>query len=422
MSAKKPRDKSTFPLDIADQCVKCGLCLPHCPTYEIEAIEGDSPRGRIALMQGLASDALEPGTSLKRHLNQCLGCRACESVCPSRVPFGALMDAGRRELTRLGHGPGLIERVLLNILSSRRLVSFGAAVLRIYQRLRLDSLIRRFMRPNRGVGRADSLLPKLVAPSQWREFYPATSERCGRVALFLGCVAPGLDPRTTQDAIRVLTTLGFDVCVPKNQGCCGAVHQHAGLEVAAQEYYQANLNAFSDAEIVLVSASGCAATLIEYDTLVEPGSGNRTAANEFSMRVRDLNSFVADHLSENPQHLGGIGSSVAVHEPCTVRNVLKNQADTYRLLEFIEGLNVRSLPGNTTCCGAAGTFMVTQPRLARRLGSQKHAHIFESTADITVTSNIGCALVLGARPENGKKRATVVHPISLLAQALRQDE
>lgn len=416
-------------LSQADQCVKCGLCLPHCPTYVKTLDENESPRGRIALLQGLASQSLPASAKLAAHLEHCLGCRACEAVCPSRVAYGHISDEGRT-LLAAQRPPPAGRRLGLALLTRRRWLHAAARVLRVYERSGLRRLARgtgllRLLglgrRPGRRLSDWDAQLPSLPPVHRWQEHYPAQGRVRGTVALFTGCIASIVDEPTLRAAVRTLTAIGYNVVVPNTQTCCGALHQHSGDIETALDMARKNIHAFADEnfEAVISCASGCGAQLSEYGSLDwdESDVALREAAATLGRRTTDISAFLADQ--EWPTAPRALNAHVAVHDPCSLRNVLRAQDSVYRLLGRIPELTVSALPGNARCCGSAGTYMLTEPEMADSLRREKLDAITASAPDVVVTSNIGCAMHLanGLRSRAGNK-PEILHPITLLERQL----
>lgn len=392
-----------FPLGDADQCVKCGLCLPHCPTYKLSLHEGDSPRGRIALLQGLARGDLAPQGNALPHLDGCLVCRACETVCPAQVPYGKLIDAGRQGLWQSEHRPGGMWRSLAFFRRTPARLGWLTLVLRASAVTRLARLVARL--PLGRIARASAFVE-----------HPGKSPATGvhgdedrSVELFLGCIARALDSATLHASIRVLRAIGFAVNVPPGQGCCGAMDSHAGDGTTACELARQNIAAFADNTTVISTASGCGVQLREYGELgVEDGQA-------FGARVHDVMHFIAAHADALPR-LRHATARVVVHAPCTLRNGLR-ESGALDVLERVEGLDVQSLP-HRDCCGAAGSYLFEHAGTADRLGGQLLDAMQDDVPDIFVTSNVGCALHVRrlARKRGWKMR--VIHPVELLAESL----
>jgi len=411
-----------FPLADADLCVKCGLCLPHCPTYRLAQDEGDSPRGRIALMQGLATGLVPATPRLEAHLDGCLACRACEVVCPAAVPYGRLIDAGRELL--LDHQPARLRLVdVLGVILTSALWRRGLGrMLWLYQTSGLQKLLRQLRLLGRGrLARLESLLPVLTWPSGFKNEYPAVGAQRGEVALFTGCVSELAERQVLEDSITLLTRLGYRVKVPPTQTCCGALHQHNGRPQRARELAQQNCTAFADPandSAILGTASGCTATLKEYDQLL---TADKPRGAGFVLRVSDICAFLLKAEGWENLRFRPLAGTVAVHEPCTLRNVLKTPNAVYALLEKIPGGRVQALPGNSRCCGAAGSYFLSEPDMADKLVADKLSAIDAIAADWLVSSNVGCALHIsgawrrGAQP---RQELPLVHPVSLLVRQL----
>lgn len=402
---------SDFPLAEADLCVKCGLCLPHCPTYAMTHHEGDSPRGRIALMQGLATSMLPPTPKLAEHLDGCLSCRACEPVCPAKVPYGRLIDAGRAMLnatapqrSRLPHALGL---VLTQRLLRQLLVLLGW----LYQRSGLQRLLRACALLGNGrLARLESLLPRIPL----RPFASYTGAKSGEapVALFTGCVSEVADADTLRATQRLLDRLGIAVAIPSSQTCCGALYQHAGLQDRAADCAQRNADAFRGSGAVLGTASGCTATLLDAQQLIgDDGAALRNA-------TRDIHDFLLERWDDSLR-LKPLPLRVAVHTPCTLRNVIGGSGKVTALLRKIPQIELVELDAGQSCCGAAGSYFLSQPEMADRLLSSKLESAERLAPQIIVSSNIGCSLHLAAGlRRRGATAPELLHPVQLLARQL----
>jgi glycolate oxidase iron-sulfur subunit len=362
------------------------LCLPSCPTYRKTESEADSPRGRVMLMRGLFEGVLPAESALASHLDRCLACRTCEAVCPSGVKYGVLIDAGRAELVRGGYRPK------------------GTKLAR-----RLPGVL------------ASKLLLGAVGRLRFRESYPAQGERRGAAALFLGCAARLVDVETLRAAIYVLTRLGYEVHVPRAQGCCGAMHQHGGDLARAEDLARTNIAAFADIAArpelgagdmpVIFSASGCGASLVEYDRYGAEGE-------EFARRAVDIVTFLSQAQGWETVDIAPLPASIAVHEPCSARNVLRNADDSYRLLKRIPQARVMALPGNDQCCGTAGLYFLSQPEMAGKLRADKMQAVQGADARHLVSANYGCARWLAQGLRNEGLGVDVTHPVTLLAKQM----
>jgi glycolate oxidase iron-sulfur subunit len=407
----------------ADLCVKCGLCLPHCPTYVKTRDEGDSPRGRIALMQALAMERLPPGGRLAAHLERCLGCRACERVCPSNVPYGRLIDAGRALEAR--RRPGAMPRMagfVARLLPRRRRMAGLARALRLYQKSGLRRLARATgLLRLAALERLDDVLPELEWPASFEETYAARGETRGKVGLFTGCTGDVLDQETLRSAIELLTAAGYEVRVPRRQTCCGALLLHGGALEAAAALARRNVEAFNAAPVdaVVHVASGCGATLAEYGSGWPPGAS--PADERFAAPVLDVCTFLERVTPPARLAFRALERRIAVHDPCSLGHVLRAAEAPYRLLRRIPGLEAVPLSGNRMCCGAAGSYFLSQPEMADSLRDDKVEAVKASGADLLVTSNVGCALHLAAGLGKAGMALEVMHPVTLLARQLAGD-
>jgi glycolate oxidase iron-sulfur subunit len=386
-------------LTIADQCVKCGFCLPHCPTFGKLANEADSPRGRIALIQGWATGQLAMTPTLAAHLDRCLGCRACEGACPSLVDYGRLVDGTKA--ARVAQGPGWRRawlRLWLGLLADARATGVMAAVALIYERWGLARLAERTGLTRRGtmapLHRLVRAIPATAAPVAPGDSGPADLE------LFVGCMGGLAQGRALAAARLLLARLGLRVRIPTAPACCGALHRHNGLPMAGDRRRDGCARRPADPPLVGL-ASACVAEL-------------RGAAGTADTRE------LCEWLDLRPD-LAGLGfrpleRRVLVHEPCSHRHLLGGNAAVYRLLGRIPGLDCRPLPGTETCCGAAGTYLLQQPAMAGALLADQLAGLAELSPDLIVTTNPGCALHLIAGLRAAGLAIEVCHPVELLAR------
>ncbi len=393
----------------AGECLRCGLCVSVCPTFKLFETDAETPRRRIRTISKLLVENEPVSQDELDHLDNCLQCRACETICPSRMAYGDLFDATLAQLQPERPKNRLTELAFW-LIAHKRARNLLIPFLSLYLKSGLQELCRRsglLGRLNLSV--ADSLL-NMPALANLSRVYPVRGRRPrGRVGLFTGCLAEHFDRDTHLAAIKCLNAIGYEVVIPERQSCCGAMHQHNGR--SAQALADNNIATFYALEVdaVIHTATGCGATLQAYRSEDEEKSG------WFRRYVWDINAFLLAHW---PQELRLAASNlkVAVHEPCSQRNVLKNSQVVFELLGKIPGLKVFPLADNSICCGAGGSYMLTHPQNAEQLKSRKQLVIRSSEADLVVSSNFGCAYYLNADATDTSLR--MLHPIQLLADRL----
>ena len=367
-------------------------------------------------MQGLLEGRLVAGAVLLDHLDGCLVCRACEAVCPNQVPYGHLIAAVRGELEQARprrFWPQRARALLLAAVTHPGWSTLGVALLRFWQRSGLQALARKAGVLRRlGMARKEAQLPMPKAAHVWRALYPAIGTARGEVSLFLGCVARAFDGETLAAAIFVLNRLGYTVRVPEQQTCCGALHLSQGEPGRARDLARHNVAAFAGTGAVIHTASGCGASLAEY------GSSLGAEGEHFSSRVTDVSAFLAGLDGWEGVTIAPLEAAVAVHDPCSLRNVLHGQDRPYQLLRRIPGITLLPLAGNDQCCGAAGIYHLTQPHMAAELLDDKMEAVKASGARILVTSNVGCAMHLASGLKAAGLELEVVHPVTLLARQM----
>ncbi len=391
----------------------CGLCSGQCPTYDVSRHEAETPRGRIALIQGLLRGQIEHTVRVEQHLDSCLACRSCERACPSGVRYGRLIDGVRDFLQKRRSGP-LRQRLARSILASltdHKFLARGVGrVLRLYQ----FSGARRLFRGWRPV----AMLPRVPRPRRWRRYYPATGPAQGKVGLFTGCIASVLDTDTLAAAVRLINRCGYAVSIPKKQACCGAMHLHGGDVDRACAMAMRNLHAFDGPQAVVSAATGCGAMLAEYAKLPGLPEIVQQSAADFASRHRDVTALLAESPMLETLAFRPLPMRVGVHIPCSQRNVLRQADHSSVLLRRIPELEAVAVGDSPRCCGAAGTYVLTQPEMADRLRDE----LLDGLAgvDLLVSTNIGCAMHLSAGLRARGLDMEVVHPVVLLARQLAE--
>jgi glycolate oxidase iron-sulfur subunit len=400
-------------------CVHCGLCLGSCPTYVELGQEADSPRGRIYLMRAVTDGRLDLNDDVRRHLDLCLDCRACESACPSGVQYGKLIEPFRIHVEKTAPKPAslpLLQRTVLQYIFPYRWRNrLALAPARLMQWTGIDALMRRTgllkLLP-RSMRQMHDMLPSLQRHyGSLPEVLPAEGPRRARVGLFLGCVADAIYPETTYATARVLQKNGCEVVVARGQGCCGALHYHSAQEGPAREFAAANVKAFSsDLDAIIVNAAGCGAMLKDYAHLLHD-TPLSAAGEAFAKKVRDVSEFLVQLGPVKPTH--PLPITATYHDACHLCHAQKIRQPPRQLLEMIPGLKLVPLPETELCCGAAGSYNLTQPDMAERLGQRKAKNIRDTGARAVFAGNVGCLLQIGRHLRDGEP-LWVAHPIDAL--------
>jgi glycolate oxidase iron-sulfur subunit len=416
-------------VDGVNKCVHCGLCLAYCPTFSELGTEMDSPRGRIFLIKSLAEGRIALTDSVVTHLSLCLDCRACETVCPAGVPYGRLIEAAKAEIERQRPG-GPLRRLVRwanfsLLLPRRRMLGLAASLLRLYQGSGLQALARvtGLLRLLPGTLPAwEALLPN-VPPASERaplpELIPAEGPRRARAALLTGCVQQVVFGSQNRATARVLARNGVEVHAPRDQGCCGALHAHAGDHAGAQELARRTIAVFEAAggEAVVVNASGCGAHMKSYWYLLRDDPVYAERARVFSAKVRDIAEFLAQEPLRGP--LAPVSMTVTYHDPCHVLHGQRIRSQPRALLAQLPGLKVVDLAEADWCCGSAGIYNLTQPEMATRLQQRKVRNLLATGAEAVVTANPGCIIQMlqGLRAQGSPMK--VLHLVELLERGYR---
>jgi glycolate oxidase iron-sulfur subunit len=427
----KPHAKEANPASAIDfglflDCVHCGLCTSACPTYSELGDENDGPRGRIYLMRQVAEGRMGLDASMRRHLDRCLDCRACETACPSGVHYGRLIEPFRlaveeSDTSLAKRFDWFRELILFRLFPFANRIRWAMTPVRWAQRLGLYRLAERLglfrLVPGR-LGQMITLIGPLADPGKrLPSFLPAVGRRRARVAFFVGCVAEAMFRHTHWASLRVLQENGCDVLIPQGQGCCGAIHFHAGSSHGARRHADANVAAFDIEEIdaVIVNHGGCGAMLKEYG--IHWQDEHQPARARFAAKVKDINEFL-DQLGLIPP-AGRIETVATYHDACHLGHAQKVREAPRRLLAQIPGLVLRDLPETELCCGSAGTYNLNQPKMAQRLMRRKLENVLRTGAQIVLASNAGCLLQIGREVRQQRQVLAVMHPMDLLDLSYR---
>ncbi len=423
-----------------DACIGCGLCLPACPTYEIARTEMEGPRGRIALMRAASQGRVDVGGAFREHLDSCLGCRSCETACPSGVRYGALLEQ-TREVTYADRPHSRLERLarwvcLRQLLPHRRRLRVLAGLARAARAVGLVRLAEMELVPD-WLRRPAALLPPPDGEgggiSAALRPAPAIGDRRGTVALFRGCVQDAFLPAVNAATVRVLQRNGYQVHFPAGETCCGAAALHMGEKELARELARRNLEAFdpsrgepAELDAIVSNAGGCGAMLKEYPELLADGlTGARDPAAElFAGKVCDVSEFLADRLHVPPDGTtlgrppeGGPTKRATYADSCHLRHAQKVASAPRDLLRRIPGLELVELARPDFCCGSAGVYNLLRPEDADRVLDVKMEDLRATGAELIVTTNPGCQLQLAAGVRRAGLDARVVHLVELLDRA-----
>ncbi len=422
-------------------CIHCGLCLASCPTYLETGNENDSPRGRIYIMRAVQDGRLTLGDTTVRHIDLCLGCRACEAVCPSGVQYGELLEATRDHIEkhyRRSPFQSFLRRIAIEkIFPFPSRMKFALASLKLIRALRIDRLLPKFMRN-----------PMLLVPDRWKsvelpEFSPddsaiqrfTDSTSKPKVGFIRGCVMSVLFGETNAASVRLLNRAGYDVVTPRDQACCGALYAHSGDLDRARACARHNIAVFDQAavDLIVINAAGCGSTLKEYDKLLRDDSQWVERAKKFSEKVKDLvevlpvtkpeiRSSKSETIPETQNSKFKIQNLlVTYHDACHLAHPQHITKQPRELVKAVVGENYVELSESDVCCGSAGSYNLTEPEMAERLQQRKIQNILATGAQVVVTTNPGCLLQIRAGlAAAGAPHIRVLHIADFLEQEQRK--
>jgi glycolate oxidase iron-sulfur subunit len=434
LSQRRPLPMLTFdahqppdPELIAD-CVHCGFCLPTCPTYILWGEEMDSPRGRIQLMKMVSEREIGLNKTFTRHIDQCLGCMACVTACPSGVQYDKLIEATRSQIDRHSHRSlpdRLFRSLLFNLFPHPARLRALVPLLWLYQKLGIKRLVHsrrvsRFM-PERILS-MESVLPPVRLGSLFSRpavFTRAKSPRRRRVGLLTGCVQRVFFDPVNAATIRVLAAEGCDVVVPPTQGCCGALHIHAGREDEGLNYARRLIDTFEvwAVDTIVVNAAGCGSNLKEFGYLLRNDPAYAERAQAFSASVRDISELLAELEPVATRH--PIPLRVAYHDACHLAHAQHIRRQPREVLHTIPGIELLDIPESEICCGSAGIYNLVEPEPATELGDRKGRNILSTQPDVIATANPGCLLQIRAALQRASTPMPILHPVELVDASIR---
>ncbi len=418
-------------------CVHCGFCLSTCPSYRVIGKETDSPRGRIYLMAAINNGEIPLSPATVEHFDSCLGCLACVTTCPSGVEYDKLITAMRSQIER-NHPRSWQEKLLRQFIFSvfpypNRLKLLLAPLLP-YQKLGIQKLMRTSGLLNlflpKQIAAMESVLPQISTEafsSSYPEVIPAQGQTRYKVGMILGCVQRMFLPEVNAATIRVLTTNGCEVVIPKLQGCCGALSHHQGQEQQTADLARQMIDTFADHKLdaILINASGCGHSLKEYDRILQNDPKYAQSAQEFASKVKDVQEFLDNVGLVTPLSAINEGQeplNVVYQDACHMLHGQKISVQPRRLLKQIPNLKLKEPIDAALCCGSAGIYNILQPEVGAELGKQKVENLVNTKASLIASANVGCTIQIRKHLEIQGQTIMVKHPMELLDYAIRGEK
>ncbi|AFU11947.1 (S)-2-hydroxy-acid oxidase subunit GlcF [Bacillus thuringiensis MC28] len=414
-------------------CMRCGFCLPTCPTYIQSGYkESHSPRGRIALMKAVVDGLIEPDEDVENTLNVCLGCRACEPVCPSGVNYGHLLEEARDIINQN-------KKFSMPVKAVRKIVFEGlfphqnrmrtlTGLIGFYQRSGLQTLTHKTgimkLFPET-LATMDLVLPKVPKMKAMKDrptFLSAESTKKKQVAFFTGCLMDTMFLETNNATMKLLQLAGCDIVIPQTQSCCGALHGHAGEKSGAKELAKRNIKAFGDLNIdyIITNAGGCGAYLVDYDYLLKDDPEWAERAKQFVSKIKDITAILVELDFHKRTDLRLTPQIITYQDSCHLRNVMRTSSEPRMLLEAIQGATYREMKDADRCCGSAGIYNIVHSELSMEFLDYKMDRVHETDAATIVTTNPGCLLQmkLGIEREGLSHEMRGIHIVDLLLEAI----
>ncbi|MEC1119227.1 (Fe-S)-binding protein [Bacillus safensis] len=435
MSSKQTEIQQTFQQQMDEKellnCMRCGFCLPSCPTYiESGQQETHSPRGRIALMKAVRDGVIEPDEDVEHSLNLCLGCRACEPVCPSGVKYGQLLEDARdiiQQHKKQSIPVKLVRRVVFKgLFPSQSRMRKAAGLLRFYQTSGLQTAARKtgmlkVLPPHLRL--MEQALPKVPRQQKSRlTEYKAAGPARKRVAFFTGCLMDTVFSSTNEATIQLLQLAGCDVFVPPIQTCCGALHGHSGEKEQAKQLAKRNIEAFEeiDADAIVMNAGGCGAFLSDYNHLLCDDPDFQKRSEAFSKKITDISDILVELEFHRRMPLALPEQVITYQDSCHLRNGMGVQHAPRVLMKAIHGVSFKEMKDAGRCCGSAGIYNILQPKMSMQILDHKMTEASQTKAAAIVTSNPGCQLQMaaGIKRSGHSPSMRAVHLADLLLEAV----
>ena len=414
-------------LKYIDDCVHCGFCLPACPTYVLWGEEMDSPRGRIYMIKKAAQGQAPHDGRFRQHMDNCLGCMACMTACPSGVQYNKLIEPTRAQIERnlpRSLGESLFRRLIFATFPHPGRLRLLALPLLVYQKSGLRRLAcatgMHKLLPKR-LAAMEALLPDV--PRHLFDRLPSTIRPQTvrhRVGMLSGCVQQVFFSHVNAATARVLAAEGCEVIIPREQPCCGALMLHSGMEDDAAALAKRMIAVFEAAEVdtIVINSAGCGSTMKQYGDLLSADSAWAARATAFSAKCKDISEILCELEPRVKRH--PLKMRIAYHDACHLQHAQGVHEQPRRLLAGIPELEVAEIPEASLCCGSAGIYNLLQPETASQLGSRKVENLLSTGAQAVLSANPGCLLQLmnGLR-QRGLKAMPAFHMVELLDASIR---
>lgn len=417
-------------------CMRCGFCLPTCPTYiESGYKESHSPRGRIAMMKAVVDGLVEPDEDFERSLELCLGCRACEPVCPSGVKYGHLLEEARdiiNQNKKFSASTKLIRKTVFNgLFPHPNRMRNVTGLIGFYQRSGIQTIARKIgflgLLPDR-LATMEKVLPQVPTMKQMKNrpvHLPAIGKQQHRVAFFSGCLMDTMFLQTNDATMKLLQLAGCEIVIPQNQTCCGALHGHSGEKQGSKELAKRNIKAFEDLNVdfIITNAGGCGSFLIDYDHLLKDDPEWKDRAKKFAVKVKDISEILVAADFHKKVNLELPYQVITYQDSCHLRNVMKTSSAPRTLLKAIKGVEYREMKDADRCCGSAGIYNIIETEMSMVMLDYKMAQAKNTQAATIVTANPGCLLQMkiGIEREGLSSKMRGVHIVDLLLEAVVKD-
>lgn len=426
--------KETMDYEEILNCTRCGFCLPTCPTYvETGNDEVHSPRGRIAIMKGLVDGDIEPSEEVKRSIDLCLGCRACETACPSGVKFGRLLEQSREAIYQ-SNKQSLPQKFMRNMTfknlfpHQNRMINVSS-LLGFYQRSGLQrttrslGIMKLFPETMRTMEKVLPKVPKKKELKQREHYFKPLQEQKKKVAFFAGCMMDTIFRSTNDATTKLLQYAGCEIVVPETQSCCGALHGHSGEREQARELAKRNIAAFEEADVdyIITNAGGCGGFLVDYGYLLKDDPTWAERAESFGDKIKDISSILVE-LNFHELPLMADEQIVTYQDSCHLRNGQQTFIEPRQLLQSIKGVTYKEMKDASRCCGSAGIYNIVESEMSMQVLDYKMEQTKKTKAQTIVTSNPGCLLQmkLGIEREGLSDQMEAVHIVDFLLKAYEQ--